>query len=329
MDRVELGVYGAGVRWTWLGAALAAAVISTGCDASDDGSASDDGTGEETGGDGDGDGDGGFSVTCDGPCPTQWPEPTGPCPDLTTGVHSFAPEGIEPRDVKLWVGGTLEEQDGPLVFYWHGTGSQPDEALYGLGVEAMEDITSQGGMVAAPFHDPEAGQYPWFLTAGDREDDLILADEILGCMIQNAGVDGRRIHVTGMSAGGLMTTQMSYRRSNYIASVAPHSGGLLFSKPPVADPDNKFAAMILYGGEDDIVVVSFEDTSTAYFEDLRANGQFAMICNHEMNHTIAVDAVPSLWQFFQDHPYGTDPSPYVDGLPDGFPDYCSLELPPG
>ncbi len=31
-----------------------------------------------------------------------------------------------------------------------------------------------------------------------------------------------------------------------------------------------------------------------------------------------------VWQFFYDHPWGTKPSPYVDGLPAGFPDYCAL-----
>ena len=35
-------------------------------------------------------------------------------------------------------------------------------------------------------------------------------------------------------------------------------------------------------------------------------------------------AQASVWQFFQDHPYGTDPSPYAGGLPAGFFADCAL-----
>ena len=41
-------------------------------------------------------------------------------------------------------------------------------------------------------------------------------------------------------------------------------------------------------------------------------------------HTIPTDARDSIGQFFDDHPFGTTPSPYAGGLPGGFPGYCSL-----
>jgi predicted esterase len=148
---------------------------------------------------------------------------------------------------------------------------------------------------------------------------------VLACAIEKVGVDTRRIHTLGMSAGGLHTAQMSLRRSNYIASAVPYSGGIIYGNPPNADPSNKFAAMIFHGGETDVVAgADFEQASNNYKDILTQNGNFAFICNHGEGHTIPQDALPSVWQFLQDHPYGTDPSPYAGGLPQGFPAYCAL-----
>jgi predicted esterase len=186
--------------------------------------------------------------------PANLPQPTGTCPDFVEGVISVSPAGnSQPRNVKVWVSDAADRLDGPLVFYWHGTGGSPDEALTGLGPDTIEAIKAEGGIVAAPYHDPEAGIYPWFLTTyplgTGREDDLLVADEILACAIQKIGIDTGRIHSIGMSAGGLQTAQLSMRRSSYIASVVTYSGGIwdCDSPPPNQDPANKFAAMIFHG----------------------------------------------------------------------------------
>lgn len=256
--------------------------------------------------------------------PTMLPKPTGSCPALADGDVMFAPAGIEPRAVRLWLSDAAATMDGPLVFYWHGTGSQPTEATYGLGKTYVDQVVAQGGIIAAPHHDPAAGDFPWWLVLGTREDDLILADEVLACAIEQLGVDVRRIHTAGMSAGGLQTAQMSFRRSGYVASAASYSGGIL-TMPPDQDPSNPLSAMIFHGGVGDKVIISFKDASETYKAAIAARGGFAFICDHGMGHTIPQgDAQASVWNFFLDHPFGTRPSPYNEGLPAGFPDYCAL-----
>jgi predicted esterase len=254
--------------------------------------------------------------------PTMLPQPTGTCPTLAAGDVTFTPAGVEPREVRLWMSDAAATMDGPLVFYWHGTGSQPDEALYGLGKDYVDQVVAQGGIVVAPYHDPAAGDFPWWLVIGDKEDDLLLADEVLACAIDQVGVDVRRIHVSGMSAGGLQTSQMSFRRSGYIASAAPYSGGIIVD-PPDQDASNPLAAMIFHGGKNDIVVISFEEASKRYETAIEDRGGYAFLCDHGMGHTIPPGAQASVWKFFYAHPFGTRPSPYKDGLPDGFPDYCA------
>jgi predicted esterase len=256
--------------------------------------------------------------------PTTLPTPTGKCPTLADGDVVFAPADIEPRSVRLWMSDAAATEDGPLVFYWHGTGSSPQEAEYGLGSDYIAQVVEQGGIVAAPSHDPAAGDFPWFLVLGGREDDLLLADEVLACAIEQLGVDVTHIHTAGMSAGGLQTSQMSFRRSGYIASAAPYSGGIL-GVPPDQDPDNPLSAMIFHGGPDDEVIISFQQASETYQKAIADRGGFAFLCDHGMGHSIPQGAAQaSVWKFFLAHPYGTRPSPYKDGLPDGFPDYCVL-----
>ncbi len=256
------------------------------------------------------------------PSPTFIPKPTGPCPEFQEGTLTFQPAGIPARAVRIWMSDAARTLDGPLVFYWHGTGSQPGEAVTGIGSTQLEAIKARGGIVAAPVHDPSAGTFPWFyVSSTSRDDDFRVADEVLACAIQKVGVDVSRIHSMGMSAGGLNTTQMSYRRSGYIASVVTYSGGRV-STIPTQDPSNKFAAMIFHGGPSDQVVINFQTASQNYYNDLKSKSQFAMLCNHGNGHSIPTDARAAVWQFLQAHPFGTVPSPYAGGLPSSMPTYC-------
>ena len=139
-------------------------------------------------------------------------------------------------------------------------------------------------------------------------------------------IDARKIHSMGMSAGGLQTTAFSFLRSSYLASVATYSGGLAPGvEIPDEDPDNPFAALVFFGGASDVYgTFDFAASSQAYYDALRANDRFAALCDHGGGHDIPLDAGPSVVAFFAAHPFGTSPSPYADGLPATFLEYCSL-----
>lgn len=310
-----------------LPAACLLAFLATACGGDDTSAATSKGSSTQTGAGGSGgsgSGGAGGSVAAE-PDAAFVPKATGPCPELTAGTITVAPDG-KPRDVQIWISDAAKTKDGPLVFYWHGTGSSPVlEPPYGLGAEEIAQIEAEGGIVAAPYHDPAAGSYPWFLTGGNgKEDDLRVADEVLACAIEKVGVDMRRIHSIGMSAGGLNTVQMSWRRSGYLASVVVYSGGEL-TNPEPQDPTNLFPAMIFHGGPTDHVVIDFQPISEKYRDRLRDLGHFAFICDHGQGHSIPHDAVGSVHQFFVDHPFGTAPDPYTGALPAGFPTYCTLD----
>jgi poly(3-hydroxybutyrate) depolymerase len=254
------------------------------------------------------------------------PTPTGTCPVITKGDVTFAPAGIPPRKVKLELDPAAASQNGALVLYWHATGSSTLEAGYALG-STQAKITSTGGIIASPYSDPAAGQFEWYLVNGSpKQDDFVLADEIVACLAAANRIDVAHIHSMGMSAGALQTSALSLLRASYIASVATFSGGLTSSVAPASqNPENKFAALIFVGGAADSVFgVDFVAASKRYQELLLMSGHFAAVCNHSMGHTIPLDAAPSVAMFFEANGFGAWPSPYANGLPASFPAYCGL-----
>jgi predicted esterase len=266
-------------------------------------------------------GAGGGMATPDGPTPTKLPAATEACPTLAPGDVTLLG-----KRVHLWMDmAATEAADGPLLIYWHGTGSNPVfEAPVGLG-PGVDATVAAGGIVAGFYSEAcmgcrTTGNNVWY------HEDFARADELVACAIEQVGIDTRRIHTAGMSAGGLQASAMVYTRSNYLASATSYSGGIIpiFSDTMPQDPANKLAVMIVHGGPTDQVVIKFQDASNMFKADLVSKGHFAFICDHGMGHTIPMGINVSTWQFFQDHPYGTDPPPYASALPAGFPSYCTL-----
>jgi hypothetical protein len=258
------------------------------------------------------------------PVPEDLPTSTGACPSFANGNAIFSPAEIAERSVRLWVSDN-PQPGGMLVIYWHAYGSDPAEAEYTLSMPVIDAILASGGMVAAPYPADDVGEFPWFVVNNSpRDDDMLVGDEIVACAIEQ-GIDPRRIHATGMSAGGLQTVAYSMARSRYVASATSFSGGE-YSELPFEDPDNHFAAMIVHGGDSDLFggVVNFELLSVNWFNQLTGNGNFAFMCDHGGGHTVPPGYGPSVANFFFAHPFGTEPSPYAAGLPADLPDDCSL-----
>ncbi|HEY2516326.1 MAG TPA: hypothetical protein VGI39_35890 [Polyangiaceae bacterium] len=255
------------------------------------------------------------------------PKPTGTCPTIVAGDVTFAPAGISPRVVTLSMASTAPKAPGPLVFYWYATGSSVQEVLYSLGT-TLGGIESAGGLVAAPHADPNAGQFEWYAASGNtKQDDFLVADEVVACLAQAGRIDVSHIHSMGMSAGALQTTAMSYARSAYLASVTTYSGGIPSGLPAPAfeDPSNRFSALLFEGGTNDSAYgFDFQTATLNYRASLQGAGHFAALCDHGRGHMIPTDAAPSVWLFFQSNGFGTYPSPYANGLPSTFPSYCTI-----
>jgi hypothetical protein len=303
-------------------AGLALAVVGTACSAANQGTRDGGGggamsAGGAAGSDGASGGAGGTGAGGTGAGPASLPAHKEDCPSIKTGAMTFLGQAVT-----VWAGTPTATTHGPLVIYWHATGSNPQEATLGLGQAAITEITAGGGMVAAQAQTngqgTNTGNGVWF--TGDFD----VADEIVACAIEQLHIDTQRIHAAGFSAGGLQTTWMAYARSSYLASAVSYSGGL--TRPlTLQDPGNVPPAMAVHGAPgSDVVVIDFSTTSASYEADVKAKGGFAIDCNHGGAHTIPAGIAPSTWKFLKDHPYKIKPEPYAAAIPAGFPAYCRI-----
>ncbi len=261
-------------------------------------------------------------TTTDGdPLTPQLPTPDGACPEFTTGTLDFSPAETGTRQALIYfdpaAGG-----GGPMVFWFHGTGGTPDSSMHAISTEDLEAVVALGGMVVMPWNDPATGQFPWFLTSGEREDDLHLMDEIVGCAAAGPGIDARQIHAAGFSAGALHVSQAALRRASYLASTVTISGGLYSASTPSDAPDQPLNAMVLHGGvTDNVQGLDFSQASALFAQVIEGRGGYALLCNHGGGHGLIPERNLS-WDFMQEHPYGTDPSPFESGLPPWVPAFC-------
>jgi hypothetical protein len=236
------------------------------------------------------------------------------CPEIRTGNIT-----VKGQSVKLWVGPA--DKTGPMVFYWHGTGSTADEASGGLG-PGLRDVETNGGVVASFTTTTRSGMNTgnnvWY--TGDFE----MADEIFACAHAKGLVDPRQVFTAGCSAGGLQASAMVYGRSSYLAAAMPNSGGTVFRY--MLEDDHVPAVITAHGAPgSDVVIIDFSETSATQCADIASKGGFMINCNHGAGHCRSpADLKAAQWQFMKDHPFGVDPEPYASGLPAGMPDYCEV-----
>jgi predicted esterase len=262
-------------------------------------------------------GAGGVGGTGGGAAPVI-PPVQGTCPNLATGTISVTRGSRTLGGIQVVAGQAPSEPTAPLVFYWHGTGGQSSE--FGLHAAAVRDGVVREGGILVSFQGTTGGDLlsgTLIFGAGDFE----LADQIVACAVQNHKVDPRRIFATGCSAGGLFATAMGVQRSNYMAAVAPNSGGLLGPGP--WQNGNTPALMTIHGAPGgDVVIVDFSVTSKTADDAYKGHGGFVINCNHNGRHCGGGGLAPSIWTFFQAHPYGAG-KPW-SSLPAGFHSSCAI-----
>jgi hypothetical protein len=246
------------------------------------------------------------------------PPVEGTCPSLATGTISVTRGSRTLSGIQVVAGTKPSSPTAPLVFYWHGTGGMSSE--FGVHAKAVRDGVVQEGGILVSFQGTTGGDLlsgTLIFGAGDLE----IADQIVACAVADYNVDPRRIFATGCSAGGLFSGAMGVLRSEYMAAIAPNSGGLL--APGTWQNAYAPALMTIHGAPGaDVVIVDFSDTSKTADDTYKSHGGFVINCNHGGGHCGGGALAPSIWTFFKAHPYGAG-KPW-SALPAGFDDSCLL-----
>lgn len=245
------------------------------------------------------------------------------CPALTAGTVSGFESGGEVREFQLILPeGHDPAASYPLIFAYHGLGGS-STWIYAPSISGLVSGASARGyiLVSPQGRGLPAIEYDQASTADSP--DLAMFDDIITCAQAQLGADPNRIHVTGMSGGGLFTAYLTRMRPEVIASSAPMSGGLIVG---YAEPSGRKPPVLVgWGGATDFAVAqNFDTFAKDLIDDLAGGGHFLATCNHGQGHSWPAEMTTPILDWLFAHPLDVADLPFADGLPDSFPDYCKL-----
>lgn len=202
------------------------------------------------------------TATTEAPTAIDGPAVVRPsCASLTPGVTDFTLDaGGAVHDVRIFVPQSVSSDPAPTVLNWHGLGSSGPEQAAFTGYETLAE--SEGFIVVhATGASVDGGPNSWELAQLDTEarDDLAFADALIDTVVADWCADQSRIYSTGMSNGGLFTSELVCHRSDRIAAAASVAGT---SHAPGCDPERAVPYISFHGTADAVVPFDGDDPST-------------------------------------------------------------------
>ncbi len=254
--------------------------------------------------------------------------PIASCPTLVAGVNAMI-SAERQRKFTVVLPDDATAQNMPIVFLFHGVAADMGDILGETNYAAMQKQAPFVLVVPQSERDANGkavSQTDWdygMHAFDDDNPDLVFFDDMLKCASAQYKTDPKRVYVTGMSGGGLMTAFTALSREKVIAAAAPSSGGYLFKFPSTT---NKFPMLITWGGAGDSAYgQNFDLMAHDLIAFVIADKHYAIQCNHDTGHKWPAEMTAANWTFLSRFRLGEAPVPFADGtLPAVFPNYCSV-----
>jgi polyhydroxybutyrate depolymerase len=149
----------------------------------------------------------------------------------------------------------------PLILVFHGAQATADwQVAYTL----LEDAATRAGF-AIVHPDGNGKDHTW--NAGtccgsamhDQVDDVAFVRELLVRLDEHLPIDRRRIHVAGISNGGMFADRLACELSNQLASVAMVSAPPFAGRCPLWIP---IPTLVIHGAKDSLVPATGRESAT-------------------------------------------------------------------
>jgi len=153
------------------------------------------------------------------------PQPSTQAPgEFISGMHTHA--GLT-RRYKLYVPPGHAGKALPLVVMLHGCTQDPDDFAAGTGMN--QRAQAQGFFVLYPQQSSDANPqacWNWFKHNHQKRGsgEPVLIASLTQAVVEQYGLDARRVYVAGLSAGGAMAAVLAATYPDIYAAVGVHSG---------------------------------------------------------------------------------------------------------
>ncbi|HSW61096.1 MAG TPA: hypothetical protein VLJ60_09865 [bacterium] len=282
------------------------------------------------------------------------------CGDFAEGMNQnfMVGEGTNElaRDFILRLPSNIDSETAwPVIFLWHGYGDSATnfQSVLSSKVNNAEMpfilVVPAARADVFTFGVPPKGLDWDMIDLSDGSAEVDMFDAVLNCIDGKWGVNADRIHVSGFSAGAITANSIALQRPEIVASVFTYSGayfsdpesraelgeimgmnvGDFFKWPDMEEIHTKYPQVFVSGGEGKDIwstsgfTIDFNVMANLGSSYLFGLGHDAILCNHGGTHTIAGPTTTTLLNFFKDHPFGTEVSPYRSSLPEGY-DNCEF-----
>jgi polyhydroxybutyrate depolymerase len=160
----------------------------------------------------------------------------------------------------------------PLVLALHGAAMDAKlmETFTGLSKTADENdfivVYPNGTGPAGILLTWNAGLFPGELNKSNKADDVKYLGKVLDDVESLFNVDKKRVYVTGLSNGGMMSYRLAAEMSERIAAIAPVAGTMALEK---YEPKRPISVLHIHGTKDSLVPYKGPDRKTDVAKILR------------------------------------------------------------
>jgi polyhydroxybutyrate depolymerase len=245
------------------------------------------------------------------PTPKPVPEPQGQAeviPSHGQGgtIGTFPTETIEvrgrQRQFRLVVPSKVDAaRPTPLVFAFHGIFEGKD---FMPGYSHLDGLADQQGFILVY---PDGDGKVWPLVMEYAGEDLAFFDALYDRLCSRYNVDLNRVYLVGMSNGAYFSHLVAAQRSDRIAAVAVHSGGLSCTWPGMPASSEihaprKYPVLIVHGDADTIVYVEEGRRTRDAYKKWGHAVEYVEIPDHPHQWAHDQGINERIWKFLIEHP---------------------------
>jgi len=156
----------------------------------------------------------------------------------------------------LHVPSNFRKGTSALVIVLHGSGGNGLGMEVGTGFSTLADQV--GFAVAYPdgLLESSEGQTNWAYFFNDFTDDVGFIRQLIDTVQATIGPDPKRIYVTGLSSGALMSHRLGLQLSDLVAAIGVVEGALfsMGNQPSLPSAVGPVSVLILHGDQDNTVL---------------------------------------------------------------------------